>query len=143
MTELTTQFMTKAKHYKDIDSVLRAACVEMGTHAGACFKPLDKELCEKALIKNTVSQSWRLGRAVALANKQANVGNVGSVLVDALGGDSTAKVLFAGKIVDVGRRIYKGHTIGEIVIQALAADEEEDDDPDKPRLKFEGSMMSE
>ncbi len=135
--------MTKAKHYKDIDSVQRAGCVEMGTHAGAAFRPLDKALCEKALIKNTVSQAWRLGRAVALANKQANVGNVGNVLVEALGGDSTAKVLFAGKIVDVGRRLYKGHTIGDIVIEALAADEEEEDDPNNPRLKFEGSMMSE
>jgi DUF917 family protein len=134
--------MTKAKHYKDIDSVLRAGCVEMGTHAGAAFKPLDKELCEKALIKNTVSQSWRLGRAVALANKQANVGNVGYVLVDALGGDETARVLFAGKIVDVGRRLYKGHTIGEIIIQALPTDEEEADDPQSPKLKFEGTMKS-
>ena len=95
------------------------------------------------MIRNTVSQTWRLGRAVALANKQANVGNVGGVLVEALGGDEAAKVLFAGKIVDVGRRLFKGHSIGEIVIQALTADEEEGDDPDHPRLKFGGTLTSE
>ena len=135
-------FMTKCKNDREVDSVMRAACVEMGTHGGAAHKPLSKALCEKSMIKNTVSQAWRLGRAVALATKQANVGNVGSVLVEALGGKETAKVLFAGKILDVGRRLYKGHTLGEVVIQALAADEEEDDDPENPRLKFAGTMKS-
>jgi len=135
--------MTKVKDHKEQDAILRAACVEMGTHAGAAHKPLDKALCEKSMIKNTVSQTWRLGRAVALAKTQANIGNVGNVLVEALGGHETARILFAGKIVDVGRKLYKGHTIGEIVIQALEADEEEGDDPEHPRLKFSGIMKSE
>jgi hypothetical protein len=93
------------------------------------------------MVKNTVSQAWRLGKAVALAKKQANLGNLGSILVDSFGGLNTAQVLFSGKIIEVSRRIYKGHTIGEVIIQALAADEE-DEDPDHPRQHFEGTMMS-
>ena len=135
--------MTKVKEHYDIDTVLRAGCVEMGTYAGVAFKPLTKDICEQALIKNTISQSWRLGRAVALANKQANVGNVGSVIVDAMGGADTAKFLFAGNIIEVKRSIFKGHTVGEVVIQALKADEEEADDPERPRLQFRGMMRSE
>jgi DUF917 family protein len=133
--------MTKAKHYLDTDAVLRAACVEMGTHAGAAERPLTKAECELSMVKNTVSQAWRLGKAVALAKKQANLGNLGSILVDSFGGLNTAQVLFSGKIIEVSRRIYKGHTIGEVIIQALAADEE-DEDPDHPRQHFEGTMMS-
>nr|XP_019000245.1 hydantoinase [Kwoniella mangroviensis CBS 8507]OCF63706.1 hydantoinase [Kwoniella mangroviensis CBS 8507] len=136
----TVTFMTKARSDRDVDAVERAACVEMGTHAGAAQRPLTKPQCEQAMIKNTVSQAWRLGRAVALANKQSNVGNIGKVLVEALGGSRCAKVLFNGKVTNVNRRIYKGHTIGEIVIQALKADEEEDEDPKNPKEKFEGIM---
>jgi DUF917 family protein len=133
--------MTKAKHYLDTDAVLRAACVDMGTHAGAAERPLTKAECQLSMVKNTVSQAWRLGKAVALAKKQANLGNLGSILVDSFGGLNTAQVLFSGKIIEVSRRIYKGHTIGEVIIQALAADEE-DEDPDHPRQHFEGTMMS-
>lgn len=136
-------FMTSAKHYKDIDRILRAGCVEMGTHADVAARPLDKTFVQKAMVKNTVSQAWRLGRAVALATKQANIGNVGRVLVDAVGGDKAAKVLFAGKIVELGRHMYKGHTYGEITIQALARDEEDDDDPAQPKQHFEGVLKSE
>lgn len=135
-------FMTRAKTDRETDSVLRAACVEMGTHAGAAQRPLEKAFCEKAMIKNTVSQAWRLGRAVALANKTAQIGNVGRILVDALGGAKTAKVLFAGKVTNVSRTIFKGHSYGEIVIQALAANEEEEDDPANPKDKYEGVMTS-
>lgn len=134
--------MTKVKHYLDEDSIMRAACVEMGTHAGAAQRPLTKAECEGCMVKNTVSQAWRLGRAVALANKTANIGRIGSVLVDALGGARASKVLFSGKIVEVNRRIYKGHTVGEIVVKAVAAEDEEDEDPTAPKEKFEGTVTS-
>ncbi|WWD16126.1 hypothetical protein CI109_100551 [Kwoniella shandongensis] len=136
----TTVIITTAKHYKDIDKILRACCMEMGTAADAAARPLTKSECTEAMIRNTVSQSWRLGRAVALANKQAQIGNVGNILVDALGGPKAARVLFVGKIFSVGRRLYKGHSYGEIEIHALAGDESEEDDPSQPKQKFEGIM---
>ena len=36
--------------------------------------------------------------------------------------------------------MYKGHTIGEVVIAALSADEDVGDDPDKPEAKFTGTL---
>ncbi|WVW84309.1 hypothetical protein I302_106343 [Kwoniella bestiolae CBS 10118] len=132
-------FLTRVKHYKEVDSILRAACMEMGTAAQVVARPLTKVECEKALIKNTVSQSWRIGRAVALANKQANMDNIGSVLVDSLGGSKAARVLLEGKIVQVGRRLHKGHSYGEIEIHALAGDDTTED-PDHPKQKFRGVM---
>jgi DUF917 family protein len=139
VTTLTRyQFMTKVKHYLDQDAILRAACVEMGTHAGAASRPLTREECEGCMVKNTVSQAWRLGRSVALANKSANIGNIGPVLVDALGGPQASRVLFSGKIVEVNRRIFKGHTIGEIVVKAVAAEDEDREGKER----FEGTVTS-
>jgi len=137
----TNVFLTTAKHYKDIDRVLRAGCVEMGTHADVACRPLTKEFCQRAMVRNTVSQSWRLGRAVALATKKAQIGSVGRILVDSVGGDAAARVLFAGKITELGRYIHKGHTYGEITITALATDDEEDSDgSDGPKMHFDGIL---
>jgi DUF917 family protein len=135
--------MTKAKTDREVDVIQRAGCVEMGTHAGSAMRPLTKPQCDEAMIKNTVSQAWRLGRAVALANLQSEIGKIGSILVEALGGPSAAKVLFSGKIMDVTRTIHKGHTYGELTMQALKAEEEEDTDDDQPKDTFEGTMKSE
>jgi DUF917 family protein len=134
------QFMTKVKHYLDQDSILRAACVEMGTHAGAASRPLTRAECDGCMVKNTVSQAWRLGRSVALANKTANIGQIGSVLVDALGGSRASRVLFSGKIMEVNRRLFKGHTVGEIVIKAVGAGEVDEGEAGKE--KFEGTVTS-
>jgi DUF917 family protein len=65
------------------------------------------------------------------------------VLVDALGGAVASKVLFSGKIVEVNRRIYKGHTVGEIVVKAVAAGEEEEgDEGEGAKERFEGTVVS-
>lgn len=101
------------------------------------------EQCQQCMIRNTVSQSWRLGRAVSLARHKANLGNLGPVLVDTLGGPSTAKVLFSGKITEVNRTMYKGHSVGEVVIQALQVEEEDEEDEATPREKYEGVLKSE
>jgi len=135
--------MTKARHYKEVDSIMRGACVEMGTAAGIAGRPLTKPQVQQCLIRNTVSQAWRIGREVALARHKANLGNLGPVLVEALGGAKTAKVLFSGKIMEVNRKLHKGHSVGEVVIQALQAEEEEEEDPANPQRRFEGMMTSE
>ena len=96
----------------------------VGTLVGHANRPLTAEFCQKAMIKNTVSMSWRLGRAVMLAQRQGNIANVGPILVDALGGAETGGVLFAGKIIGIDRRVYKGHSIGEVVVAAVKGDEE-------------------
>lgn len=133
--------MTKAKRDIDVDASLRAACVEMGTHVGLASRPLKADYVDNTMIKNTVSLSWRIGRAIALARKQSSLSRIGSILVDAVGGSNSARVLFMGKITDVGRRLYKGHTIGEVVITALTVDDDlDDDDPDRPMERFTGTL---
>jgi DUF917 family protein len=74
------------------------------THVGLASCPLSADYVDIAMIKNTVSLSWRIGRAIALARKQSSLSRIGSILVDAVGGSKSAKVLFMGKITDVRRR---------------------------------------
>lgn len=112
----------------------------VGTLIGYAARPLTAEFCRRAMIKNTTSLSWRLGRAVTLANKNANIGQIDKILIDALGGPETGRLLFSGKITHVSRRVYKGHTVGEVEITALSYDEE--DDPEGERPKFSGSATS-
>ncbi|ORY25549.1 putative hydantoinase [Naematelia encephala] len=130
-------FMTKAQTDRMIDASLRAACVEMGTRVGCAKRPLTAQFCRTAMIRNTVSLSWRIGRAVTLAQKQGNIANIGNVIVDSLGGSATGRVLFAGKVVGVSRRVFKGHSVGEVSIVAASLDEEEEDD-DRKRERFSG-----
>lgn len=132
--------MTKARRDIDVDASLRAACVEMGTHVGQASCPLKADYVDNAMIKNTVSLSWRIGRAIALARRQSSLSRIGSILVDAVGGSNSARMLFVGKITDVRRRLYKGHTIGEVVITALTVDDDVDDDPDHPIEHFAGTL---
>ena len=112
----------------------------MGTLVGLATRPLPLKFCAKGMIKNTISLSWRLGKAVILATKEHDIGNIGKVLVDALGGPKTAKVLFAGKIIEIERQVFKGHTVGKVVVGALARDESEDSETLE---MFEGTLTSE
>ena len=116
--------------------------IVVGTLVGLAKRPLPLAFCAKGMIKNTISQSWRIGRSVTLANKQHNIGNIGHVLVDALGGPMAAKVLFAAKIVEISRNVHKGHTIGEVVLAALSRDELENQDSDTTE-SFNGRLRSE
>lgn len=104
-------------------------------------------------------------------SKGGNIGNVGKVLVDALGGEKTGRILFGGKVStlrggsfpfpsfppirtqpqrahDVNAfawlwpRVYKGHTIGEVHIAALAVDDEDVEDEAEGQVqRFEGTMV--
>lgn len=106
----------------------------------SALRPLTVADAEQSLIKNTVSLAWRIGKAVMLANKSSQISRIGQIVIDAIGGPSTGKILFAGKILEVTRTVYKGHTIGEVTIAAMAGDEDEDDDPEHPKEKFEGLL---
>jgi DUF917 family protein len=51
---------------------------------------------------------------------------VAEQIVNEVGGPSAAKILFCGKIVAVERRLYKGHSHGEITIRQIRENELED-----------------
>ncbi|KAJ9632861.1 hypothetical protein H2204_007591 [Knufia peltigerae] len=117
--------MTKAVDDEIVDRGVRACCAEMGSMAGLAAKPTTADRVVKYGITNTLSLAWRIGRCIARAQANSTVNRVAEDIIEEIGGPSSAKVLFRGKIVSVERRLYKGHTYGEIVIQQLSISEQE------------------
>ncbi|KAF5681269.1 hydantoinase [Fusarium heterosporum] len=114
--------MTKSPDDKLIDQTLRAPAIEMGYYVGFCAKPTTVDLVHRWAIKNTMSQAWRIGRCIARANKNNTMSTVTEQIIEEMGGGESAKVLFRGKIVEVERRLFKGHSHGEVVIKYVPAD---------------------
>lgn len=48
-------------------------------------------------------------------------------MIEEVGGADSAKILFRGKIIGIERRLFNGHSHGEVVIKHLSAGDEEDE----------------
>lgn len=115
--------MTKTTNDEIVDRALRASCSEMGSRVGMAAKPTTKEKVIKYSVLNTVSLAWRIGRCIARAKNHNTSSTVAEQIIDEVGGPDSAKVLFRGKIIGVERRLWKGHSYGEIAIQQVADEE--------------------
>lgn len=117
--------MTKAPNDEIVDRALRASCAEMGSRVGMAAKPTTTDRVRNYGILKTCSLAWRIGRCIAIAEATNSLASVAESMVQEVGGEKTSKILFRGKIVAVERRLFKGHSYGEISIAGLSADEEE------------------
>ncbi|KAE9569844.1 putative D-/L-hydantoinase subunit A [Colletotrichum fructicola] len=114
--------MTKARTELDAERAFRAALSQMGSHVGCAKGPVSGRDTKSWVVENTVSLSWRIGRAVALSRCSNTVDRVAEAIVDEVGGDESARVLFRGKIVGVERVTRMGHAYGEVIIEGASAD---------------------
>ena len=109
--------LQKAQDTLAVDSILRACCVTMGCSAGVVSRPLTaEEFLEQGLL-NTHSLSWRIGRAVALAQRGMCEGTAADAIIEQCGGADAAAIIFEGKIVDISNILFKGHSIGQLLIE--------------------------
>lgn len=115
----TFMTLTASKTDKLVDSVLRAATVEMGCAAGKAAPPRSAAKVQQEAISNTVSLAWWIGRAIAL---EKNITDKARRIVDAVGGSKSAKILAEGKITRVERALKTGHTYGVVEIDGLLTD---------------------
>lgn len=115
--------MTKAPTELDAERALRAALSQMGSHVGCAKGPVSGANTKKWVVENTISLSWRIGRAVALSRCTNTVDNVVESIISEVGGPESARMLFAGKIVGVERVTRMGHAYGEVIIEAAAEGE--------------------
>ena len=116
--------MTKAKSELDVERAFRAALSQMGSHVACAKGPVSGANTKTWVVENTISLSWKIGRAVALSRCLNKIDTVAESIIDEVGGPSSAKVLFKGKIVGVERITRMGHAYGEVIIEAAATDEE-------------------
>lgn len=118
--------MTRSPDDKIIDQTLRAPSIEMGYYVGFCAKPTSTELVHRWAVKNTLSQAWRIGRCIAWASRDNTVSTVTEQIIEEMGGGDSAKILFRGKIVDVERRLFRGHSHGEVVIKHVSTEDSQE-----------------
>ncbi|KAJ3950268.1 uncharacterized protein N0V96_001412 [Colletotrichum fioriniae] len=125
--------MSRASSDKQVERVMRAALAEMGSQVAVADPPVTGAETKRWVVEHTISQSWRIGRAVAKARKLNCVDNVAETIIEECGGHGSAKVLFKGKIVGVERVLRKGHVYGELVIEGadISTSEEEGQEADK------------
>lgn len=109
--------MPKAASDAAVEKIIRAALSQMGSQVGAADPPVTGAEMKRWVVENTLSQAWRLGRAVARAKAMNRLDQVAETIVEECGGKEGAKVLFKGKIVGVRRTLRMGHVYGECIIE--------------------------
>ncbi|KAB5551244.1 hypothetical protein GE09DRAFT_167168 [Coniochaeta sp. 2T2.1] len=129
--------IAKATSDLQVEKIIRAALSQMGSSVGGADIPLAGEEVRRWAVANTISQSWRIGRAVANARRSNRIDKVAETIIDECGGSDGAKVLFKGKIVGVSRTLRMGHIYGELIIEGGAVTEDEIPDADNP---FQGRI---
>ena len=117
--------MVRASNDEIVDRALRASCSEMGSRVGMAAKPTTTHNVRKYGVLNTCSLAWRIGRCIARAVSTNSLSTVAEAIIAEAGGSRSAKILFRGKIVAVERRLFKGHSYGEVHIASTTS---EDDD---------------
>ncbi|KAK3382690.1 hypothetical protein B0T24DRAFT_602265 [Lasiosphaeria ovina] len=111
--------MPKAASDLQVERVMRVALSEMGSQVGCADPPVTGAEMKRWVVEHTVSQAWRIGRAVARARQNNSVDAVAETIIDECGGDASGRVLFKGKIVGVHRTLRKGHVYGECIVEGL------------------------
>lgn len=111
--------MTRATSDLQVERALRAALSQMGSHTGCAEGAVSGAEARRWAVEHTISESWRIGRAVARARRENRVDRVAEDIVEAVGGAQAAKVLWKGKIVRVTRTLRTGHVYGECVVEGM------------------------
>ncbi|KAI0088853.1 DUF917-domain-containing protein [Irpex rosettiformis] len=105
-----------------VETILRTVTTEMGSRSGVSMAPLSRGTCQEYGLSHSVSQAWRIGRAIALCRAKNDIKSVPKAILELQNG----ACLFIGKIFNVHREVRKGFTWGSVTIVPLRADEEED-----------------
>ena len=91
------QVLSTARNVKAVEDILRTVTTEMGSKSGVSGAPLNRKTCVDYGVPHSVSQAWRIGRAIALCRKRNNLKGIPKAIVELQNG----ACLFIGKIVDV------------------------------------------
>lgn len=126
-----TVIMTDTKTDMHADRALRAALSQMGSAVGVAEAPMRGADVRRWVVEHTISQSWRIGRAVARARRENRVARVAETILAECGGPGAGRVLFKGKIIGVERVLRGGLVYGECIIEGADVVDDDDDDDDR------------
>ncbi|KAK6387588.1 hypothetical protein LTS17_000857 [Exophiala oligosperma] len=123
-----SMLMTRAPRDEDVDRPLRGAISELGSLVGLAGRPTTGEIVQDHAVPNTVSLAWRIGRAMALADSTNTISRVAERIIEEVGGQGSAKVLYRGKITSIERKTHKGLSVGVLHITGVGHTEAEGDE---------------
>lgn len=109
--------MPRASSDRQVERIVRAALAQMGSSVAMADAPVTGAECRRWAVEHTISQSWRIGRAVARARRDNRVDGVAETILAECGGAEAGRVLWKGKVVGVERTLRMGHVYGELVIE--------------------------
>ncbi|KAI1333331.1 hydantoinase [Xylariaceae sp. FL0255] len=107
----------KAKSDVAVERICRAALSQMGSGVATADATVTGSECKRWAVENTISQSWRIGRAVSRARAESRVHCVAEEILKECGGSTAGRVLWKGKIVGVQRVLRNGYDFGEVLIE--------------------------
>jgi DUF917 family protein len=95
----------------EMERLSRAMCVQLGGTAQVADAPISVRRLKEVAIPNTLSWARDLGDAVLQA--QGGQGDPVEAICRASGG----RPFFAGKVVDVDRRVERGYNFGKLTLE--------------------------
>ncbi|ODV96711.1 hypothetical protein PACTADRAFT_54642 [Pachysolen tannophilus NRRL Y-2460] len=118
-----------------MEKVLRAALSEIGAHVGHAQKPMPHKDLLSMSVRHSLSLAWRIGKAVFTARAKSEIDLLPKRILDAIGGDGkVGRVIFQGKIIELEKKLFKGHIYGEVTI--------ENENNDKLKIPFKNENIS-
>ncbi|EFY95440.2 hydantoinase [Metarhizium robertsii ARSEF 23] len=102
-----------------VEKVLRSTAIELGLGCAVCTNPLSGKSIKSHAVPRTLSLAWYLGRAIHLARRKK------TSYIEAVSHIGKARLIFAGKIIDVQRNISDGYTKGHVLLAPLSLEEQE------------------
>lgn len=109
----------KVVNDKQLEDVARDCIYRQGCRGGLAFPSRLIPDLKNESIMNTLSLSWRIGRAVFIARNNCDLDNLPQRIIDATGGSECTKFLLTGKIIGVEKKLKRGYGYGIVEIETL------------------------
>ena len=100
-----------------VEKMMRAALAEIGAHVGVVNVPMSSTDLVDYTVHHSLSTAWRIGRAVRIARQKFEIEKLPERIIESVGGPVTGRKIFAGKIVGIEKKLFKGHVYGEVMIE--------------------------
>lgn len=109
--------ITGAQSNLYVEKMMRAALAEIGAHVGVVNVPMSSNDLVDYTVHHSLSTAWRIGRAVRIARQKFEIEKLPERIIESVGGPVTGRKIFAGKIVGIEKKLFKGHVYGEVIIE--------------------------
>ncbi|MGO0063546.1 DUF917 domain-containing protein [Brevibacillus fluminis] len=115
-----TMIVTNVVDHSHAEMIARGFAIQCGNLAGVCDHPVDGKRLKQSVIKGTLTQAERVGRAMRLANEE------GRDPIEAIVAAGGGQLLMKGIVREADWQDVKGFTEGNVLIdpQAGVADQE-------------------